>query len=164
MLSKFQSVDRFVSGASMPKSAEDIAWLKKQGIKSIVSLDEMPKKAAEAAKQAGMKVLHLPLDDTMPPSKREVHSFLKFVNSNVRQRKKVFIHCYRGVGRTREMLAFYLIGKGMQPLWAHSVVGTVETPEQKRFLLEYGEKLSRALKRIKTRKPQKKPPRRKLRK
>lgn len=151
MLERFQSVDRFVSGAAMPESAEHIEWLRKQGFKAIVSLEAMPFKAEQAAKKAGITVLHLPLDDAMPPTKREVHSFLRFVNARVKQKKKVFVHCTHGVGRTREMLAFYLVGKGVSPLQAHSIVGSVETQYQKEFLLKYGERLSAALKKVKVR-------------
>ncbi len=152
MLNKFQKVDSLVSGASMPETPADIAALHKEGIRAIVSLESMPYDVLQAAKKEGIKVMELPLDEYMPPSKKEVHKFLRFVNANVSRKRKVFVHCFHGVGRTREMLAFYLVGKGISPLQAHSMVGGVETLFQKEFLLKYGERLQAAIKRAKARK------------
>jgi len=141
MIEKYQKMDKLVSGGAMPGSMGDIVQLKHEGVKLIVSLEEMPESREMDAKNSGIKVVRIPLDDAAAPTKQEVHKFLRTVNANTRKGNKVYVHCQHGIGRAREMLAFYLISKGFRPLQAHGMVGGVQTQRQKKFLLEYGEKI-----------------------
>ena len=57
----------------------------------------------------GLKRIELPMRDGQAPSEAQVERFLNIVSES---KKRVFVHCGAGVGRTGTMAASYLVASG----------------------------------------------------
>jgi protein tyrosine phosphatase (PTP) superfamily phosphohydrolase (DUF442 family) len=53
-----------------------------------------------AAKAAGMRFLHLPIEDGAPPTPEQVKTFFTFVKESRAKKQVVLWHCAGGIGRT----------------------------------------------------------------
>jgi hypothetical protein len=107
------------------------------------------------AKIHGMEVHHLrfPFPDFGVPSQYLMVAALDAVDAAVAEKRKVYIHCVGGIGRTGLAVGCYLVRHGMEPgealrhlreLYQASmqsliVSRTPETDEQVRFILNWGE-------------------------
>ncbi len=112
----------------------DLAWLARQGIGAVVTLTEEPLDPA-ALRDAGLKSLHLPVQDFRAPRMTQMRRFVSFVEECFAQDLAVAVHCGAGMGRTGTMLACYLVSTGMDPETAARTVrrmrpGSIETGEQ----------------------------------
>ena len=119
----------------------DLAGLARQGIGSLVSLTEEALDA-EALRDIGFRVLHLPVPDFHPPTLVQIREFVAFVDACLADGVAVAVHCGAGIGRTGTMLACYLVSRGMTPDAAVRKLrrerpGSIETPEQERCVAEY---------------------------
>ena len=101
-----------IAGSAQIKKLNELAWLKENGIKAIVTLrlNPLDKNFIESL---GFEYLFLPI--VRVPSLIKIKLFLNFVNLMIAQNKPVLIHCRNGLGRTGMMLAMYLIDKGYYP-------------------------------------------------
>ncbi len=82
---------------------EDLEFLMNFKIGVIVNLEEYYKD------YPGFEVKHIPINDFKAPQISDFEEFVKFVYSRVREKKRIVVHCYAGMGRTNVMLACYLI-------------------------------------------------------
>ena len=84
----------------------DYAALKKFGISTIVDLrkDARPY-AKQAAEEAGLKYVNIPMDDTDRPYDEQIAAFLKVVTDPANG--KCFVHCAGGRHRTGVTIACY---------------------------------------------------------
>lgn len=128
-----------VAGSDLPRTREDFLFLKKEGIKSIVSLTENAI-SRQLMQHFSFSHLHLPIPDFFGPTSAETQKFLEFASEKKNQ--PVLVHCFAGVGRTGTMLAIYLVAeKGMKPLDAIQEVrslrpGSLQTDAQEMSVIE----------------------------
>jgi atypical dual specificity phosphatase len=90
----------------------DLAEIKAEGIKAVLSLTEEPLDAAEM-RALGLEYLHLPVEDFTTPSPEQIAAGVEFIDRMRKKGKPVAVHCYAGLGRTGAMLACYLVKEGL---------------------------------------------------
>jgi protein tyrosine phosphatase (PTP) superfamily phosphohydrolase (DUF442 family) len=63
---------------------------------------------------------YLPTVDNHAPTFQHLHAGVQFIQQELDAGRKVYIHCWEGVGRAPTMLAAYLVSTGMKPseAWA----------------------------------------------
>lgn len=127
-----------VGGMAHPR-AEDLDWLREQGVTAILSLTSWPPEAPE-----GMRVLHVPVPDMHAPTVDQLHQAVAFMQDVVRAGGKVVAHCTAGMGRTGTFLAAYLVSEGRSPSAAMEEVrrlrpGSIETEVQEEAVYLYAE-------------------------
>ena len=126
--------------------ASDLQFLVDEGIGAVVSLTLAPLDADSVA-VAGLRYLHVPVEDFSAPDIEQAAAFVSFVDTmlNVEDRV-VAAHCGAGCGRTGTMLACYLVKTGWRALAAVAEVrdlrpGSIETPGQEALVFQYEEHL-----------------------
>jgi len=108
----------------MSEMGEDLEWLRKVGIKLVVTLTESP---LEVGLVEGLRFRHFPIRDMGIPGPRETHQLCREVFDSIQREEPVLLHCKAGLGRTGTMLACYLVSQGMEAEAAISRVRCVST-------------------------------------
>jgi len=123
----------------------DLARLQQEGIGALVTLIPEPL-TEEAIKAAGLRWLHLPIDDFGIPTPEQIDQFVAFVRAQIAEGRAVAAHCGAGLGRTGTMLACYLVFIGESAAEAIESVrrirpGSIETAEQEECVRAYERRL-----------------------
>ena len=123
-----------LAGVSYPRSEDAIAWLRKLGVKALLSLAEEPLPADLLAKYE-LQMKHLPVADFTAPTLDQIEQALAIIDGFLAHGLPVAVHCAAGLGRTGTVLACYLISQGSSARDAIERVrterpGSIETPEQ----------------------------------
>jgi dual specificity MAP kinase phosphatase len=84
--------------------------LKQLGITSIVNLRETS--IYQQAHHEGFNYLHLPTLDNTPPTLADLIKGAEFVDNEIKNKGKVYIHCRQGLGRGPSMAIAYLLKIG----------------------------------------------------
>src|SRR5262249_12558376 len=101
-----------LAAMARPSSAEDLDWLRRQGIELIVSLTE-DRLRRDWVNDAGLLVFHEPIPDMEAPSQEQLDRCVSVLERAMKQKLGVAVHCGAGLGRTGVILACYLIAQGM---------------------------------------------------
>lgn len=117
--------------------------LDKQGVGAVVSLVEFSP-AAEVFEQQGLAFLHQPIMDFSPPTLEQMRRIETFALGQIKEGRSVMAHCSAGQGRTGTVLACLLLSLGHCDDGASAInavrrvrPGSIETPEQEAFILQW---------------------------
>lgn len=135
-----------LAGMALPRSAEDLRWLRRNGIDVLVSLTEDPL-PRHWVNDAGVLSVSVPVPDMEAPTDRQLDHILATIRRANDSGMGVAVHCAAGLGRTGTVLAAYLVAGGL-PARAALVKlrdlrpGSVETLDQERAIERYARKLA----------------------
>ncbi|PJF44791.1 MAG: protein phosphatase [Phototrophicales bacterium] len=90
-----------------------IPKMRKQGITAIVNLRTYPDDAA--MNRITERYLWLPTTDHTPPTLADIQRAVDFIDAEIANGGKVYVHCRAGVGRGPTMTACYLVSKNYTP-------------------------------------------------
>jgi uncharacterized protein (TIGR01244 family) len=101
--------DRVWRGAAPGRAGYES--LARAGVTTVVDLraEDDAAELDDAARAAGLTVVHLPVRDGQLPSADQITRFEQIVSGSP---GTVFLHCGAGVGRTGAMAAAHLVGNG----------------------------------------------------
>ena len=106
-------IDEWVLLGALP-GAGDVPRLSAEGIGAVINTCREYKGPLAAYRAAGIEQLHLPTVDFTPPRVADIEAALAFIQAQIRQGRKIYVHCKAGRGRATIVLC-YLIKKGMTP-------------------------------------------------
>lgn len=130
-----------LAAMARPEAAQELAWLRKQGVELLISLTEEPPRK-DWINDAGLLLFHVPMVDMEPPAQEDLDRCLSAVVKAHDQRMGVGIHCGAGLGRTGVVLACYFVTKGLSARNAIARVrrlrpGSIETDEQEEAVVQF---------------------------
>lgn len=119
---------------------KSVSLLKKLGITGIVSM--RMREVPHQDMLAEFHLLHLPTPDNQAPSIQHLREGSIFIENEIKNKGKVYIHCRAGEGRGPTMAIAYLIFSGMTYDDAYTLVKKVRTfinptPPQRKRLKEF---------------------------
>lgn len=126
--------------------AEDLAWLRRNGIDVLVSLTEDPP-PRRSVNDAGLMTVHIPVPDLTAPSARQLELAVDTLVRAKTTNLGVAVHCAAGKGRTGTVLATYWVAQGLSATEAVRKVrgqrpGSVETDDQEQAVAEFARRRS----------------------
>ena len=99
--------------------------LKALGITAIVNMRMHD--VYEKARYEGIKYLHLPTVDNTPPPLAILIEGATFIDNEIKNKGKVYVHCRQGLGRGPTMALAYLIKSGLTYNDAFALIKRVRT-------------------------------------
>jgi hypothetical protein len=97
-----------LAASGYPASRQQLAWAKKMGIGSVLTLTEEPL-PSDWFVGLGMNAIHVPMEDHRPPSVQSLEAAVSRLEEELGAGRAVLVHCLAGVGRTMCVVSAYLI-------------------------------------------------------
>jgi atypical dual specificity phosphatase len=100
-----------LAGSGMPVTYSQFVWVVTHGIKTIVTVREvpLPLKWFTADNIDSVDYFHLRVEDYGAPSIEEMDNTVDFIQRQIANEEPVMVHCAAGRGRTGTILAAYLL-------------------------------------------------------
>jgi atypical dual specificity phosphatase len=98
-------------GCGRPLSRADLAALRGQGVRYVVTLMEEPLPASWAD-AVGMATTHVPVPDRQAPSVEQMEQAVGAIEAGLQSGGAVAVHCFAGLGRTNSVLGAFLVHRG----------------------------------------------------
>lgn len=138
---EFSWVDKPRLAALALPDADDLLWLRRNGIDMVISLTEDPL-PRRYVNEAGMMAIHLPVPDLEAPTAEQLQQAVDTIARAGQSGMAVAVHCTAGKGRTGTILAAYFVDQGLSAEAAIKRVrnlrrGSVETSEQEQAIAEF---------------------------
>ena len=108
-------IEGTLAGHGEPTSIKDLAFLKGQGVLSLVSLAEVDKArvTSQQVKEMDMWDIHMPVTDFTAPTADQIGRIISFIDISKSVGRPVGVSCGAGLGRTGTILACYLVHQGL---------------------------------------------------
>ena len=99
-------IEEKLAGSGMPTTFDELDWILKQGVKSIVTMTEnaLPETWVE-----DVKYLHIPTPDLTAPDIEQIDTAVDFIHERINSNEAVMVHCAAGMGRAGTVLACYFV-------------------------------------------------------
>ena len=138
---EFSWVDKPRLAALALPDADDLLWLRRNGIDMVISLTEDPL-PRRYVNEAGMMAIHLPVPDLEAPTPEQLQRAVETIGRAGQSGMAVAVHCTAGKGRTGTILAAYFVDQGLSAAAAIRRVrdlrrGSVETAEQEEAIAAF---------------------------
>ena len=138
---EFSWVDKPRLAALALPDADDLLWLRRNGIDMVISLTEDPL-PRRYVNEAGMMAIHLPVPDLEAPTAEQLQRAVETIARAGQSGMAVAVHCTAGKGRTGTILAAYFVDQGLSADAAIRRVrdlrrGSVETAEQEEAIAAF---------------------------
>jgi len=99
-------IENKLAGSGIPTSIDEVQWMIKQGVKSIVTIREEP---LDESWTKNVNYLHVLSNDMGVPEFADLVSAVDFIHKRITNNEPVLVHCLAGMGRTGVILACYLV-------------------------------------------------------
>ena len=132
----FSWVERpLLAGMAQPGSADELAWLRDQGIELLICLAADPP-PRHWVNEAGLFLVHNPVQDYTAPTPEQLDQIMSNIKRAHEKKLGVGVCCGAGLGRTGTILACYFVTQGLRRLRP----GSIETEEQEKAVEEFAER------------------------